>query len=883
MIGKKISHYQIHEKLGEGGMGVVYKATDTRLDRTVALKFIPDQLTVTNEVSRRFTQEARSVAQLNHPNICQIFSIEEFDNSQFIVMEYIDGVTLHEQIKNGFHLHYDRELTGTESKSQHISGRLQPILKYAIQITKGLKAAHEKEIIHRDIKSINIMVSDSNTIKILDFGLAKMEGAAQITQSHSALGTITYMSPEQIKGEAVDAKTDLWAFGIVLYEMLTGELPFAGAYQHSVMYSILNTDPPSVRRKADGIPEELEQIVNRCICKNPDDRYPSASVLLDDLIEIEKNYIGGNTQDGSKLNRKILPVPSKYKQTLLTGTAILAVISLTTYFFTSSFQSVPGWNFSNTGSPNIHLAVLPFTNIGNDPGRQVFSDGLTETITSNLTQMERFQDDLWVVPSGELRSMNILSAGEARKIFGIKYAIAGSLQPINNRLRLTITLIDSENLRQLNSAVIDVEETDVLELHNQSVEQLLAMLNLEFNSDSQQILTTGRTTEPAAFELYIQGTGYLQHYASVENIQAAIDAFLPAVELDPEFTLAHAGLGQAYWRMYENTDDRTWADKAIVQSTIASDLNDKLEQVNITLGMIYSGTGNYTEAIKNYEKALTSDPTNADAYRGLARAFELSGKATDAELTFKRAIQIKPDYWAGYNMLGGFYFRNNRYEEAKEQFERVIELAPDYYRGYMNLGSMYYLTDQFDMAREYFERSMELENTFSAASNLGTLYYAEGFFEKSARMYETAIEIHDGDYLLWGNLGSAYYWVPDERDKAIPTFEKAAELAKIQLEVNPNNPDIIISIAGYMAMTGNNDEARNHIQKALELAPENSSVMFLAGTAYERLGDRNSAIDWIGRALNEGYSLSEVLYQPELQDLISDPRFQNFLQDTPDK
>jgi len=869
MKRKMVSHYRIVDKLGEGGMGIVYKARDTKLDRDVALKFLPDHTSMTPENRDRFLQEARSIARLNHPNISQIYSIEEDNYSnQFIVMEFIEGLDLREILKND--LQFPEEKTPEGAVDQ--MPKSETIMNYAVQIARGLKAAHKKGIIHRDIKPANILVTRDGELKILDFGLAKISGVDQLTKAGSTLGTITYMSPEQIRGENPDPRSDIWSFGILLYEMITGRLPFTGDYEHSIMYSIVNTDPPPIEVSGMDLPEGLKQIVYRCISKDPEDRYQTAAELLDELLKAWGVSTSGVHSSGERFFSGITKPKTGRKSKIFAAAGLVLLIVLTA----SNWNNLQNWITAGADSESIHLAVLPFTNIGGDPARQTFSDGLVETITSNLSQMERFRRDLWVVPAGELRSENITSAGEAYKRFGVNYAIAGSLQPIAaDSLRLTITLIDSKNLRQINSEVIDVNASDVLALHNKSVENLLEMLNLEFYPEVRDEIKAGNTSVPEAFELYIQGLGYLQVYSDeLENINKAIEYFENAVALDPDFALAHAGLGRAYWQKFQYTRDRIWVDYAREQAQIARNINDKPVQVNITLGIINTGTGNYEQAIQNFDDALSTDYMNAEAHRGLARAHESAGNIDEAESAFKRAIQLKPDYWEGYNGLGWFYYRHNHYENAKEQFRRVIDLTPDNYRGYMNLGSMYYLTEQFSDARQMFERSLELNTTYGAASNLGTLYYAEARYKESADMYETALKLHDRDYILWGNLASAYYWIPGERDKAHEAYQKAIELAKEELEVNPSDPDIMISLAGFQAMTGNETEAIKNIQKSLELAPDNTDVMFRAGTAFEKLGERDDAIFWIQKAIEHGHSKSEIMNQPELEDLIADHRFQ---------
>ena len=875
MLNRTISHYQIIEKLGEGGMGVVYKARDKKLNRDVSIKFVPEYAPVNEESRARFLQEARSIAQLNHANICQVYGIEEDETGrQFIVMEYIDGANLRESFIKKIGNRNAGITAGSSSgadSDQPEKSHFEKVLYYAIQIAKGLEAAHKKGITHRDVKPANIMVSSDDEIKLLDFGLAKIANSAQITKEGSTLGTTAYMSPEQIRGEEADTRCDIWSFGVVLYEMISGKLPFGGDYDHSIIYSVMNSDPPPLI-SADGseVDTDMDRIVNRCLLKSADERYQTMTQVLGDLQTVGKGGISGKD---AAATTSAVPESSGRKRGVTIGVAgvLIALLLL--------FMIRPGSDQSwFSPSDTVHLAVLPFTNIGSDPGRQVFADGLVETLTSQLSQMEQFQRNLWVVPAGEIRSYNIASAGQAYQLFKVNYAITGSIQPIANRLRLTLSLIDSRNLRQLNSVVIDVDENNLLDLHEKSVENLLRMLNLELNPESISIISEGKTSVPEAFELYIKGLGYLQRYERREDLDEAIYAFEEAIKLDASFALAHAAIGQAYWRKYDNTMDRIWAERASERANEAYRLNDRLLQAHITLGIIKNGTGRYSEAINHFRDALSADPTNAEAYQGLAQAFEYSGDLDEAETTYRRAIQLKPDNWSGYNALGTFYFRNSRYEDAKEQFRQVIELTPDNYRGYLNLGSMYYFTGMLSEAREMYEKSLEFEETFSAASNLGTLYFAEGLFAEAARAYETALELNDSHYYLWGNLATAYYYAPGQRDKAEAAYLRAINAAHETLKVNENDADAIISLAGFNARVGNDEAARSYINRALVLAPENSAVMYLAAAAYEYLGEREEALRYIEDAIQSGYSISEIRGQPELQDLIADPRFRELQQ-----
>lgn len=847
--GSEILHYNILEKIGEGGMGVVYKAMDTKLDRVVALKCIAD---VSPKTTSRFLCEARSAARLSHPNICQVYGIEQAEGRHFIVMEYIRGVTLEEWIRQ-------QQKTGSPDTSV--------VLNVSIQIARGLEAAHRAGLVHRDIKSSNIMVTDDGVIKILDFGLAAMHDTPRYTRDGSTLGTVMYMSPEQIRGEPADSRSDIWAAGVVMYEMAAGKPPFDGNYEHSVMYSVLNTDPPPLSEYGRHIPPGLIRIIDVCLKKKPEERYASATELLQELGDFKPEVADERAEDKSGGLGFI-------RKTVAAG--ILMLLILGVIYLTGPVLQGDSGSIS-AGEGPVHVAVLPFTNIGDDPARQVFSDGLVETITGNLSLMNHNRDELWIVPAGEIRSTDVRSASDAHRLFGVRYAIAGSLQLISDRLRLTLTLIDSENLRQLQASVIDVSQSDILELHNRSVENLMAMLNLELADPSGVTEMSGNTTSPEAFELYIEGVGNLQRFESREFVDAAIEKFSRAVAADPGFALAYAGLAQANWRKFELTNEREWVRRAEEHIETARTLDENLVQVQLTLGMIHRGTGRHEEAVRYYNRVLSSDPLNSEAYSGLAQVYEQAGDIRDAEAAYRRAIRLQPDLWIGYNLLGGLYLRHGRYEEAQHQFERVIELSPENYRGYTNMGNVYYYTSQPELARQMYERSMEIGPNIGAASNLGTLYYADGDMARSAEMYHAALEINDRDHRLWGNLASAYYWNPDRRSEASSYYQKALELAAGQFDINPEDADVMIDMAGYHAMLGHTGEARELVMKALNAAGENATIMYLAGAAYERLGEREEAITWLRKAVENGYPEADIRNQPELQDLVSDQRYTNEL------
>ena len=846
MIGKIFSHYKILEKLGEGGMGVVYKAKDTKLKRYVAIKFLPHHITASEEERERFKIEAQAAAALNHPNISTIHAIEEFEDEVFLVMEFIDGLELKEKIKK-----------------DEIS--LEEGLNIAFQIAEGLKAAHEKNIVHRDIKSANIMINKNCQVKIMDFGLAKIEENVQVTKMGMTVGTAAFMSPEQARGEEVDARTDIWSFGIVLYELLTGQLPFQGSYEQAVMYSILNEEPVSLSSLRKDVPSDLEEIVNKCLQKDANNRYQDISSVLEEI----KN-LGKEPEQGPVIEKEIPPVSKpgfRINHKWVTAFSVLFLMTLLVLFVIP-----PIWQ-KISGPQQQHLLVLPLKNIGDNPAKQAFCDGLVETMASKLTQLEQVHSSLWVVPASEVIRNKIQSPSEAKQIFGVNLVVSGSVQQIDKKILLTLNLIDAKNVRQISSAVIDVDESELLSLQKQSIEQLLGMLKLELQPENQNVLYAAETTVPGAYDFYLQGRGYMQRYENPDNLDTAIELFKRAIEQDSLYAQAFSSLGEAYWRKYETTKNELLIDDAKFQCEKAEQLNNELAGVNITLGLIYNGTGNYKLAVDVFKKALQTEPTNSDAFRGLAKAYEAFEKFDQAEQTYKKAIELKPDYWGGYNDLGVFYFRNSRYDDAIVQFKQVIGLTPDNQRGYNNLGGIFYLKENWLEARKMFEQALKIKKTYRVCSNLGTLYYIEGRFEDAVKMYEMALDLNSEDYLIWGNLASAYFWTEDQREESFEFYKYAIELAEDKLKINQKDPVLISNLAQYYSMIDERDKSLSLIATALELASNNARIMYHACSVYEQLGDREEAIHWIGEALKNGYSYSEIKHQPELKELTADTRF----------
>ncbi|MGH9804848.1 MAG: tetratricopeptide repeat protein, partial [Candidatus Acidiferrales bacterium] len=530
--------------------------------------------------------------------------------------------------------------------------------------------------------------------------------------------------------------------------------------------------------------------------------------------------------------------------------------------------------FRGAVPPEKHLAVLPIVNVGGDPAHQAFTDGLTYTLASRLTQLEQFHGSLLVVPASDVLREDIRSVEEAHRRFGVSLVLAGSLQRAGPRAVLDINLVDARTRRQLRSLTLEAAADDPAALQSGMVLAVARLLELEFQPGAERVLAAGRTGVARAYDHYLQGRGYLSRYEKPENIDLALEQFRLALELDPGFALAEAGRGDASWRKYENTKEAGWVVASRQACERALTLEDALAEPHMCLGTLYNGTGEHEKAVEEFQHALERDAHSAQAYRGLAAAQERLGKAAEAERTYRRAIELRPGDWAGYNALGVFYYRRGRYPQAGGMFEKVVALTPDNARGWSNLGGVYHLMGRADEAIAAYRRSIAVEPTSSAYSNIGTVEFFRHNYAASARAFEKAVELRPNQYLYWGNLADAYYFAPGERPKAEAAYRRALALAEEELRVNPRDPGALASLAHYRAKTGQAGPALEAAERALALAPDDMNVVFYAALVYEALGRSQRALELLRRAKEQGYSPLEIENHPELQALRQRPEFQ---------
>ena len=872
--GHRIARYEVRERLGGGGMGEVYRAFDTKLGRTVALKFLTGYMSGDAQAQARFLQEAHAAAVLDHPNIGAIHEVGEADGHLFIAMTLYEGETLREKIARG-------------------PLPMEEALEYAVQIARGLAAAHAHGIVHRDVKPANIIVRTpgptdvTGLVKIVDFGLAKVADAA-LTRTGTTMGTVAYMSPEQARGEEVDHRTDVWAFGVVLYEMCTGERPFKGAYDQAVIYVILNEDPPPLRSVNPSLPEALEHVVTLCLEKDREHRYPALTDVLADLSVLRQS-----TAEGER--SAALPSMSGRRSGLRGGTAasrparwrpwavglgvvaLLAALALATPWLR---QTIPGLGGPALPAQRL-LAVLPFDNVGGDPSNQAFIDGLVYTVTSKLTEMEQFQEALSVIPARDVLQAGLLGTGAAADRFKVNLVVSGSVQRSERGIRINLQLVDPKAERVLASRQLDTPLMDIADLQDGVVVALAALLEVELNPASEKTLTAGRTAAPVAYDFYTQALGYLQHFEDESNLDAAISLFRLAVEEDTTYVLAYAGLGEAFLRKYQTTNDPTFIETAVRNGERAVALDDELAPAQVTLGMIYFETGRYEKAELAYRRALALEPNNAAAYHQLGEVYSRQDKRDKAEENYQRAIALKPTYWLYHNSLGQFYHRTGRHAEAVAPFKEVIALQPDNPWGYNNVGVQYNRMGRTDEAIAWYEQATRVNPKATGATsvaylNLAGIYYSQDRFREAEAMYERAVALRETDFEAWRDLGDAAHWAGDTAT-ARRAWRRAATLALERLAVNPNDAETLAFLAADYARLGVRDSARTTIDRLLKLEERSAEMLISIGKAYEIMGERARAWPYLEAALKEGYSPEVLVFSAWLDDLRQTPDYQRLV------
>jgi tetratricopeptide (TPR) repeat protein len=792
----------------------------------------------------RFSREARAASTLDHPHICTVFDIDETPEGQlFIAMAYCPGENL---------------------KQRTLRGRMpiEDAVDIAIQIGEALGGAHEGGIVHRDIKPANILITDRDQVKVVDFGLAKLAGDVTVTRQGSVIGTPAYMSPEQATGDEIDGRSDLWALGAVLYEMVAGRRAFAADHEQAILLAITTTDPTPIDTLRPEVPAELQRIIRRCLKRKPEERYHTAGELVSDL----KRFRGDPTP--AEIVTQTLPSVSRAQRRralsriILPGGAVLTALALLTSLYPAM-----------TRAKTRHVVVLPFSCPGAGPEAEILCAGLVDTVTARLGELRRFRRTLSVVPVSEVRAQGVASADMARRVFGVDLVISGSVLRENGSVRIPIELVDAARLRQIRSRTITSEKTADFILQDRVISAIEEMLEVEPGSDQRAAMALGQTTNAEAAELFLEARGHVGKTPTEVHLSEAMSLYREALEIDPEYAEAMVQLAEACDHRYRLGGDSIWLDHGADYARRAVALAPDLPAARFAAGRFDVLKSSYETAIEHLQRAIDLDPLEVTAYVYMAQAYEAIGESAQADQTLEQAVRTGPEHWRTYLELGRFFYSRYELERAAEYFRHIVDLLPEASIGYAALGGVLIHLDDRAAAREMLERAVAIGTGYEGHNNLATLEFYEGRYAEAAHHYELALAIDEQDYLVWNNYAEALAGSGASEEPVRAAYQRAAELAQTQLASAPDSAETLIDLASFRIHLGETDEARRLVDRTLALEIDDPNSMVALAAVFEKLGERRDAIDWIGRSLAAGYPLQLIEDYLPFDDLRSDPAF----------
>ncbi len=662
-------------------------------------------------------------------------------------------------------------------------------------------------------------------------------------------GTVEYMAPEQFAGDPLTPAADIFALGVVMYELATGRHPFpSGTILEAAIRRGQRPAVPSSIQK--GLPHRCDEIVCRCLEFDPKERYGSVKIVAE---EIEDRLLSR-----ARLRRTWIRA--------VAGVAALLLVIFGLMLVPAVRERVEGILFS---SKEKHIAVLPFDVAGNDPQTQALGDGLMDSLTGKLSNLDAVNQTLWVVPASEVRARKVKDASSALREFGATIVVQGSFERSGPDAYLKLTLIDPEKMREIGYADVENPTGDLAVLEDDAVKSIGRLMNVSVKEES--IPDGQQGARRAAYEDYLAGIGFYHRNDKPGNIELAIKALQNATRTDPNFALAYARLAQAYIMKYRLDSNTKWLQLAEKYGKQAADLDDKMPSTYVALGQIHDITGSHDLAVNEFKRAINLDPRDAEAIVGMATAYEEAGNNKEAERYYLRSIALRPNDWKGYNDIGNFYEEIGRPKDAIAQYQRALGLAPDNSWIYTNLGMTYMDFDDpsmLDNAEKALKKSIELDPTFVAFYDLGFLYAERHEFAKSISASQAAIRLNEKSYDAWCNLAAAYEWLNEEQQA---NFARRKAISILEDLIGRNQQDVRAqaTLASLYAKVGEGQKAKDKIDISLALAPQNQYVCSQIADAYELLGERDKAIIYLRQAIALGLNRGQLEEDPELQQLLA--------------
>ncbi len=838
MIGKTILHYRIIEQLGAGGMGVVYKAEDTKLKRTVALKFLPPDLTHDPDVKARFIQEAQAASALEHPNICNIHEINETKDGQlFIVMSCYEGYTLKEKIK-------DHKLEVKEA------------IDIAIQVAQGLAKAHSKGIIHRDIKPANIFITTDGLVKIVDFGLAKLSGHARLTKSGTTTGTPAYMSPEQAQGAEVDHRTDIWSLGVVLYEMLTGELPFKSEYEQAMIYSIINCDfNPITNYRAD-IPTELEILIGKALTKNPNSRYENISLFENDLILL-----------GS--DKKLDTTKNFFKKSIAYLTSLSVLIIIIIIIILLQKDTIP---FSNRD----WILIGDFENLTEE---KVFDKSLYTAFTLSINQSRyvnvvsrhRMIEFLKRMKKPDVKYIDEDIVREMAIREGINIYLVPIISKVGQKYAIICKIQEAENGNTLKSQIQYANrENDILEkldILSKDIRKNLGESNLEISKQNKPLKEV-TTSSLEALKQY--SLGIEEHWKF--NLKQAKYYYENALKIDSNFTAAKASLGNLLFDKF----DREQGKKLLTEAIKSIDNVTDKEKYGILAFYAVNVEGDFEKGIK-YEKIRAElYPDDPTPHNNLGWYYQNFGKYDDAIAEYKSALTIDPNLMLTYSGILWIYLEIlGETDSAFVWAKRMIKYDDTNEYGYCFLGSAYVGMDSLTQAERALNKAVEINPEFVfALYRLANVYRLQGEYQKAIEIFQKLLKVDEEEMPAHYNLGINYENMGDDKT-AKEHFNKFRKTAEQWVKKNPNDAQSYLSLGTVLARLGDYKTSWELGKSALKLDTTSylSIAEFMAVNGKTSLG-----LNYLEKAIKNGHrNYVWLRLDPDLQNLQDEPRFKKIL------